>query len=232
MLALSMLGYSKPLVVKGSGKVVKENREVGSFSRIVISDAIQVVITPGDVESVTVEAEDNILPLVTIETGGDKLNIKMKEMQSITTDIGVKVYVTYKQLAELFVSGASRLSATGTVKGEKLLLILSGASQADLDVQLQWLSVNCSDASKGVISGNTEKLNIQCSSASNLNAQKLASKEADADASGASNITLQTKNKLNIMASGASVVRYQCDPTTVISRDISGASTVTALNGD
>lgn len=215
--------------VKGSGVVVKENREVTTFSRIVVSNAIEVVLIKAETEKVVVEAEDNVITSVIVESNGEKLNILMKEMSNFNMQKGVKVYVSYTQLSELFVSGASKLTANEPLQGEKLLLILSGASQADLDIQAQWLSVNCSGASKCTVSGSSEKLNVQCSGASHLNARQFSTKDAEVDASGASNIQVDASQKLNIAASGASSVQYVKHEGVVINRTTSGASSAEPL---
>jgi Putative auto-transporter adhesin, head GIN domain len=226
--SLFLIGYAKP-DVKGSGKVVKENRETGIFTRIVVSNAIEVVLTKADKEQVIVEAEDNVIASVIVENNGEKLNIRMKDLPVINTTVSVKVYVSYTQLSEIFVSGASKLSATEPLQGEKLLLILSGASQSHLPLQVQWLSVNCSGASKGTVTGSADKLNIQCSGASGFIARELQAKEVDIDASGASNIQVDAQLKLNIVASGASSVQYVKHDDVVINRSTSGASSAEPL---
>jgi hypothetical protein len=224
--------YAKPPAIKGSGVLKQETRDVTPFTRVVISDAMELILTQGAAESVKVEAEDNILPLVVVESGGEKLNIKFKESHNVQSTKQVKVYVTYKQLSEVFVSGASKLSATNVIQEEKFLLILSGASQATLNINNPWLSVNCSGASKAILRGTTEKLNVQCAGASNVNAQKLVAQEAAVEADGASSVVLDTRNKLNIIASGASVVRYLSAAGTSITKNISGASTAVPFKED
>ena len=62
--------------VKGSGNVVKENRGVSDFTEIDVSNAIQVEIVAQKDFSVEVEADDNILPLITTEIRGNVLRIK------------------------------------------------------------------------------------------------------------------------------------------------------------
>lgn len=50
--------------VVGSGNVASENRNVSSFTSIVLLGSAHVEVTFGQSESVSIEADDNILPLV------------------------------------------------------------------------------------------------------------------------------------------------------------------------
>ena len=46
----------------GNGNVVKQERKVAAFNAIDVSGAFDVYITQGSVQSVFVEADDNLLP--------------------------------------------------------------------------------------------------------------------------------------------------------------------------
>ena len=50
--------------VQGSGKIVKQNREVGHFTALATSIGGDVEIRQGDTEGVTVETDDNLQALV------------------------------------------------------------------------------------------------------------------------------------------------------------------------
>ena len=62
---LSLLLLSLPLLtaqsVKGSGKVVKEDRAVSGFTGIEVDKGIDVYLSMGSTEKVTVEADDNVI---------------------------------------------------------------------------------------------------------------------------------------------------------------------------
>lgn len=58
------LSPSETKTVKGSGKVISASPKLGSFSSITFSAGDQLEITQGKTPSLTIEAEDNILPLL------------------------------------------------------------------------------------------------------------------------------------------------------------------------
>ena len=51
-------------MVRGSGNVIDETREVSGFDFVSISNSGQATISVGDTESLVITAEDNILPLI------------------------------------------------------------------------------------------------------------------------------------------------------------------------
>src|SRR5262249_24541080 len=51
-------------VVRGSGNVKSESRDVRDFDRVGVSGVGTLTITQGSTESLTIQAEDNLLPLL------------------------------------------------------------------------------------------------------------------------------------------------------------------------
>lgn len=64
---------------KGNGNVKKQDREIASFSSISSSSGINVYLMQGDKESVTVEADENLLDLIVTRVKGDELIIKTED---------------------------------------------------------------------------------------------------------------------------------------------------------
>ncbi|MHB9034291.1 MAG: hypothetical protein ACYC6L_14735, partial [Anaerolineae bacterium] len=54
---------TSPIVVNGSGNVITETRDVGSFSGVQLSAVGQMKITQGDKDSITITADDNVAAL-------------------------------------------------------------------------------------------------------------------------------------------------------------------------
>ena len=52
--------------IKGNGNVVKETREVSSFDGIKVGGAFNVYLSQSGTESLTIEADENLLPVILI----------------------------------------------------------------------------------------------------------------------------------------------------------------------
>ncbi len=61
--------------VSGSGNVVTETRQVSGFNRIDLAGSGEVTIQQGDAESLTIEADDNVLPRLTSEVSNSTLKL-------------------------------------------------------------------------------------------------------------------------------------------------------------
>jgi hypothetical protein len=186
----------------GSGNVVTEKRDVAAFTGVDFGGAIEVEIAAQKEQSVEVEGDDNILPLIETEVRDGILYISNKERFSIRNRIKVRIGVD--ELNSLNVSGASKTTAAN-VKADKFDLNISGASKAE-------------------ISGEAIELTANASGASKINAEGFKVKRADVDASGASTIMVNASEDLDANASGASKIRYAGSPQ--VSQKATGASSV------
>lgn len=206
---------------------------VKEFNSLLVQDAIEVVLIKNNDNKIVVETDKEYQENVVLQLNNQKLSLKIKEGANNSSlkkifkgTPKVKIYVYYKQISEIFLSGASNLTTKETIVSDKLLILLSGASNAILSTETEWLSVNCSGASKCEVVGNTDKLNLKSSGASNINAANLKSNNAEAEVSGASDVVVFAQNNLQISASGASNVKYKSLSNTKISKNITGASSV------
>lgn len=189
--------------VPGSGNAKKETRSVSGFKRIEAGGAVNLSITLGGDFSVSVEADDNLLPLILTETSGDTLKISSKENFSPKTKINVQI--TMPEITGLQISGASN-AVVANVKGDEIDLKASGASKIK-------------------ITGEAKSVKTDASGASTIDAESLSTENAEADSSGASTIIVAPTGDLNAKASGASSVYYTGEPKN-IKQDISGASSI------
>ncbi|HMZ94194.1 MAG TPA: DUF2807 domain-containing protein, partial [Chitinophagales bacterium] len=141
----------------------------------------------------------------------------------------LKVIVTYTNINEIFISGASSVESTDILESENLLILVSGASRANLQTKSNWLSLNLSGSSYCKVTGSCTKLNIKSTEASRVFARNLLSSDVSINLTEASNAEVYAKNNLALNISGASILKYKTETTTKISKTISGASTVIKL---
>jgi hypothetical protein len=206
----------------GSGVAKTEPRDVAPFSRIEVSNAIQLDVVVGPRTSLEVTADDNILPYVKTVVSGDRLQIYVDA--SFSSQLGVAVKASAPALDEVVASGASRVTATG-VAGDEFRLDLSGASTCDLNADVDALDATLSGASRGAFTGAARRLALDCSGASRVDAADLKSDSVVAQLSGASNARVHAAAELAATASGASTLRYWGAPSKVV-EDTSGASNI------
>lgn len=209
--------------IQGNGNVLKETRKVSPFNGIDVGGAFEVVLRQGTTEEVVVEADANLLPVIETVVEGSTLKIETKKPVRNATKM--KVYVTFKELREIGLSGAVNLETDGRIRASELDLDLSGATESQLEIETQRLSLDCSGASKIKLTGSATSLKMDLSGASEIHAYELATENADVEISGAGNARIHVSKQLRAEVSGAGSVKYRGSPMQV-DQHTSGAGSV------
>lgn len=215
--------------LKGNGDVVKQERSIASFSAIQIGSAHDLVIIPGEEFKVIVETDANLQDVVVAEVKNNTL--QFKTTKSIRNYSEIRFYVTVPTLNELKVSGAAEVTTDGTLKGEELKLIVSGASEVTLNLDYTALKVSISGASDVILNGNATTCNMECSGASEIKAKSLDTQNAVVRASGASSCSVNATSTLTYEVSGASDVIYTKNPEVVVVKNGKNTQSV-SINSD
>ncbi len=209
--------------VHGNGKVVKQTRVVSNFDGLEISGAFDVILRQGDPESVVIEADENLLPLITTEVHGTTLVIDNKK--SIKSPTTLKVFITFKDMKRMETSGAVDILAENRLTLGEFSLHTSGASSITMGLTVQKLGLNCSGASKLKLSGTAVDVEADFSGACDVFAFDLVSENFKIDLSGAGKAQIHVTKKLDAEISGAGSVHYKGSPA-MVNQSVSGAGAI------
>lgn len=187
----------------GSGDISSQKRDLTDFNAIDVGGAFQVEIVAQQDFSVEVEADDNLLPMIRTEVDGGVLKIETDGRISPTKPIRIRI--SAPDINTMDISGVAAVTATG-MKNAKTSVDLSGKSTLS-------------------ISGQTDKLVVEISGASHLDAEELKAVDAVIDASGASRTKVNLTGDLRADASGASSIIYSGTPGDV-EKSSSGAASI------
>lgn len=210
-------------MVSGGGDPVKQERAVSGFNALEVGGAFEVFLTQGPAESLTVEADSDIIDMVITEVRGNTLKI-YTEKGCCKNVRKMAVYLTFTDLEYIDISGACELENEGSLKLDKLGMEVSGASEMTLRMELDKLDLNLSGASELYLEGTCGQFYLDASGASEIEADQFMVSNMTIDASGASDCRVHVTDELYIEASGATTVRYAGNPKLTTSS--SGASTV------
>ena len=211
--------------VSGDGNVTSQQRNVGNFTDVDVSGAMNVHIRQDAANGVRVEADQNLMQYIETNLDGNTLRIHQKEGFNLQPSKEIIVYVSAPVFKELEVSGASKLISDNAISGkDELSIHASGASQITMQVELTKLRTELSGASTLNLKGSATNFSTQASGASNIKCMDLNTDETTIDVSGASEVEITANKQLNIEASGASSVNYKGAAN--INQKSSGASSV------
>jgi hypothetical protein len=216
---------------RGSGHVVSETRPVSGFNAVTVNYPSDVTITQGSAESMTIEAEDNVLRDITTEVRGGVLYIGVENQGTLGSAImptrTVRIIITVKDLSALDVPAAGTTHVNG-LKTNNLAVSISGAGTISLDnLTAQSLASQLNGAGSVTASGSASSVDVNISGFGSFNGGGLQSKSASAAISGAGNATLWVTEKLSAAISGLGSVNYYGQPS--VSQQVSGVGSVRRL---
>jgi hypothetical protein len=224
MLSL-MLGFSIQQLSANnfSNSSDREDRSISGFTELEVSGAFEIVLTQGNTESLTIEADENIMGNIKTRITGNTLEIYTKG--TIRNYRVMRVYITFKQLESIDLSGAVKVTADQSLQFDRLDLDISGACIIEFDMEADRLDLDLSGASKLYLNGYANYMDADCSGSSKLMLSGLKTKRISFESSGASTAEFWVTESLDVESSGASNVRYKGNPATV-NVENSGASSV------
>ena len=200
-----------------------EERNVGAFTGIKVSEGIDVYLKKGDREGVRVEADGTRLDNVLTEVSGSYLKIHLRS-GNIRGKVNVRVYVSYVNLNKLYASSAGNIFADGVLRTDGLVLQCSSAGNIEIEVDARSIEASASSAGQIELRGRAKSFEGDVSSAGQINAYELDSDEAEARASSAGQIRLSVKSELNADASSGGSIRFRGNPSRSMTNSSSGGS--------
>jgi hypothetical protein len=188
--------------VAGSGVRQAQKREVPSFTSISTAGAFDVEVVCRKPQSVEIEGDDNILPLIATEVSDNVLHIS--NLRGYSTHDSITVKITVPNLDGLSVSGAGKVDISG-LKNDKFEVDVSGAPTIK-------------------VSGDSKVVDIDTSGAGKIDAHKLRASRVVVDSKGVSRVEVYATEELNVTVSGPSHVIYDGNPT--VNKTVHGPGSV------
>jgi Putative auto-transporter adhesin, head GIN domain len=187
--------------VTGSGNLRTESRDVGGFSTIELTGSGNVIIEQTGTESLSIEAEDNLLPDLTSDVSSGTLELGTTEGTDLQPTLPITYRVTVHDLAGLQMSGSGSVTAAG--------------------ITTSAISIDISGSGDVTLAGTADDQTVTISGSGNYRAGDLATRNSTAAISGSGTITVDASDVLEAEISGSGDVSYIGDPQ--ISQDISGS---------
>ncbi len=213
--------------VQGSGNLKTEQRPVSDIERVSMEGIGDVTVIQGNAESLTVEADDNVLPYIETFMRGHELVMRVKEGYNFQGHITVRYTLNVKSLNAISISGAGNVTSEKLNAGD-LVLNISGAGNMRLaGLQAQNLQTTTSGAGNYDLEGKVNSQNIRITGMGNYTAGDLQSKEANVSISGSGNVTLWVEDQLDAHILGAGNINYYGSPA--VTQNITGGGEIKSL---
>ena len=187
-----------------SSNVTSESRSASGFEEVELQGVGSLSIQQTGTESLTIEAEEDVLPKVRTEVVNNRLIIGPKPNTSLLTTEPINYRLTVKDLSALEVSGSGGVDAEG-ISTDELAVTITGAG----DVKIR---------------GKAKSQQVAILGSGDYRARDLESKEVKVDVGGSGSAVVNVSGELNAEVSGSGSVEYIGDPT--VNQYVSGAGRV------
>jgi hypothetical protein len=209
--------------VRGSGTLVEEDRPVGNLSRVELTMPGTLSITGGDSESLSIEAEDNLLEYIQTDVRAGTLRIETRPGINLQATRPIRYALTVVKLDSITVT------SSGDVEGDDLqsksfsVKISSSGNVTIASLDATSLDVTISSSGNLEIrGGQVERQAIHISSSGEYLAQDLPSADAEVILSSSGSATVRVSDRLTGRLSSSGDVRYIGNPTVDVSTTSSG----------
>jgi hypothetical protein len=197
--------------VKGNGKIVQQTRPLAPFTGIALSLPAQVDVHLGNVESVTVEVDENLLALV--ETAVEKGSLAIRPKKGVNIEArAIKVTVQAKQIDRLALGGAGTID-TDALRSPRLQLEVGGSGSINVkSAESEAVTVSVGGSGSVKLAGNARKLSVSIGGSGDVHAGQLKATDVDVSIGGSGDATVWASSALQAAVAGSGDVNYYGDP--------------------
>ena len=181
-----------------------ESRQVRGVTGVELASFGELQIDQTGTESLTIEADPDVLPKLTSGVSGGVLRLRLAPGTSIKTAKPVIYHLTVASLNSIAVAGAGVVTAS--------------------NLQADRLAVDISGAGRITLAGAVKSQVVTISGTGNYDGENLQSATADVTVDGAAKAVVRVSTSLNATVEGVGSVQYIGSPQ--VTRKISGVGSV------
>lgn len=199
---------SRESAINGSGILRTESRTVPAFAAIVIEGSGNVTLSQENTQSLSVETDDNLLPLVKTEVRAGVLYLGFKEGVKPVRVSQLEFLISVPELNAVKISGSGNLHATTLIRADALTLEISGSGGIYSELDVGRLGVTISGSGGITAEGKTDQLSVTISGSGSMQGRDLVSGAAEVTVNGSGEAVINARRTIAITVSGSGRVAY------------------------
>lgn len=211
--------------VSGNGHQKTEERTISNASDIKIYGDFAIDLVPDSKTSLTVEADDNLLPYIITRQENGSLVIKTKEHVWLKTEGKVHITIHTNLLESIDLSGSGVIKGLAKFNGGgKLDVNISGNGDVSVEVNTPKVTADISGSGNISLAGETRSLDVDISGNGNFKGEDLKAENASVTITGSGDARVFADAQLKADITGSGDVWYKGQASTT--SDITGSGQV------
>jgi hypothetical protein len=223
-------GWSLWEHVHGSGRIKTETRMPGHFSGLALDLPASVELRIGATESVTIETDDNLLPMIETVVENGRLQIRPSTFGSNFDTAHLKIVVRARAIDRLALGGSGSIDAD-PLRAAKLTINIGGSGSISVkSIDADALSVSLGGSGDLKVDGGAvSTLSLSIGGSGDVDLGKLKTVNASVNIAGSGDATVSARDTLAAAIAGSGDVNYYGDPR--VSKTVVGSGSTNRLGG-
>jgi hypothetical protein len=197
-------GSTAPDQIIGSGRIVSQQLSMASFSGIQVTGTAKVFVRQDTVQSLRLEADDNIIGRITTSVNNGVLVVGLE--QGSYNNVTINVYASMTSVTRLETIGAAEFISVRPITTDNILCSITGAGKITLS---------------GTATGQT----VQISGAGDIRNSALVSSYSSVLISGTGSVEVNVTRQLDAIVSGAGSIVYSGNPQ-IVNKTVTGIGSI------
>lgn len=206
----------KPGCFSDAGPIVFVKREASSFHRIDVYDNIDVILVQDTIESVNIEAPQNIEPNISATIQNGELSLKnntdCKWLRNSSEK--PKVYIGVKNLDYINYAGSGNITSANTIRSENITLYsATGAGNVEVSLDVKQLNATVEyESADFIFHGKAETCYSYINSRGSLNLSDVLIKYLNIGYGSVRDITVNASERIDAVIYHTGNVYYKGSP--------------------
>jgi hypothetical protein len=202
--------------------IVREQRAVSGFDRIVFHTVGELHIVQGDREALLIEAEPRVIPKVTTIVKDGALHIDL--VGNVSTQQPLRYHLTVKRLRGIVSEASGEINAS-RIQTDRLDVVLAGSGPLKIaDLAAETFQVRVTGSADVSISGVVRGQSVAIEGSGEYAADRLMSRLARIVITGSGSARVSAAEELTVEIAGSGTVTYIGNPR--VRQQITGAGSV------
>jgi len=212
--------------IKGNGNLVTVERTTSSYDEISARGSFDLVLVHGEEGEISIEGEENIIPLLETKIEHHTLKIYYKKYTHINTTKKLTVTVPFKNIKGVRLGGSGNITSNNLIKATSFKVSLGGSGNIALKIDADKVTSSIGGSGDIALSGCINELICSIAGSGNINAYELTTNTLDASIAGTGNVHIQVQNDIHAKIIGSGNVYYKGNPTEIKNRSIGSGSII------
>jgi hypothetical protein len=192
-----------------------KTRNINDFDKISVAGSFNVTLVHGEEGTIKIKMEENLFKYLITEVKGDKLTIRWKKGENISTRKGVHIVVPFKDIDEVNLFGSGDVICDDIIETANFKTLLTGSGDIILNIDAKTVNAKVTGSGNIELLGTSKNLDLLVTGSGGIQSTKLKSNDVNAKVTGSGDINLYANNNLDAKVTGSGDIIYRGSPKVI-----------------